>query len=86
MPKNPLPSFFEFPPRTRAGTVDFLTRYAGQCRADAEFWKLEPQRRAAVQLLAEVERLTRKSPKRFRRRSRAIEQRLNRLQREVIGF
>jgi hypothetical protein len=84
--KNPVPSFFEFPPRSRRGTVDFLKRYAGQCAADAAFWKLEPQRRHAAQILSEVERLTRKSPKRFRRRSRAIEQRLNRLQREVIGF
>lgn len=70
----------------RAATVDFLKRYAGQCRADAAFWKLEPQRRHAEQILSEVERLKRRGRKRFRRRSRAIEQRLNRLQREVIAF
>lgn len=72
----------------RAATLDLLKRAAGQHRADAAFWKLDPQRRAADALLREVEHLAARPyrRKRFRRLSRALESRLNRLGREVVGF
>lgn len=72
----------------RETMIDRLKRAAGQCRGDAAFWKLEPQLRAADTILREVERLATRPfrRKRFRRLSRALYQRVNRLQREVIGF
>lgn len=72
----------------RAAMLDRLKRAAMQCRADAAFWKLAPQIGAAETILREVGSLAARPfrRKRFRRLSRALYQRTNRLQREVIGF
>lgn len=72
----------------RAAMLDRLKRAAGQCRGDAAFWKLAPQLDAAETILREVEWLAARPyrRKRFRRLARALYQRTNRLQREVIGF
>lgn len=70
----------------KAGAISWLRARASVLMLDASFWKLDAQRREAQAIGREVERLHSLSRRRFRSRARALNARLNRIGKEVVGF